>query len=359
MPWSTTAPSAAGGATTIAPSETRSSATAARPDTIVYPRSRQRHHGRNGRDHRIEGGSQLRPPRRRHRTVLGRQHYPTGSSAKAPTQPRRRSRHGQWPRSSVATAHHGRPQPHLCHSSPTAPSTVLGRQQLRAARQRHHHERRHAHPGHRGGHHRCGHELTTAGDHTCALLADGTARCWGRNALGQLGNGTTTDASTPTPVTRSSSARRPSHPRRRAHLRPGHRWHRTVLGMERLSGSSATAPPRHVHPGDGHRPPRRHRHPHRPRSATPAPALADGTARSAGGRNELRAARQREPPTRPPPPLPVTGVSGVTAIDGGGSSTPAPWWLTAPRAAGGWSARGCWAAAPPRRPRVPVTVLGL
>lgn len=41
--------------------------------------------------------------------------------------------------------------------------------------------------------------ISAARDHACALLADGTARCWGRNQLGQLGNGTTTD-SFPTPA---------------------------------------------------------------------------------------------------------------------------------------------------------------
>jgi alpha-tubulin suppressor-like RCC1 family protein len=36
--------------------------------------------------------------------------------------------------------------------------------------------------------------------HTCARLSDGTARCWGRNASGELGDGTTTQRTTPVPV---------------------------------------------------------------------------------------------------------------------------------------------------------------
>ena len=40
--------------------------------------------------------------------------------------------------------------------------------------------------------------ITVGGDHTCAILDDGSVSCWGNNSGGQLGDGTTTDRLTPT-----------------------------------------------------------------------------------------------------------------------------------------------------------------
>jgi len=42
--------------------------------------------------------------------------------------------------------------------------------------------------------------------HSCAVLADGTIRCWGRNNFGQLGDGTNTDALRPVEVSGISGA---------------------------------------------------------------------------------------------------------------------------------------------------------
>ena len=43
--------------------------------------------------------------------------------------------------------------------------------------------------------------IAVGNSHACARLADGSAKCWGWNAYGQLGNGSTTDSKTPVAVT--------------------------------------------------------------------------------------------------------------------------------------------------------------
>src|SRR5687768_15813015 len=44
-------------------------------------------------------------------------------------------------------------------------------------------------------------KIVGGNEHSCALVADGTVRCWGRNGSGQLGDGTTNDSSSPRTVT--------------------------------------------------------------------------------------------------------------------------------------------------------------
>jgi alpha-tubulin suppressor-like RCC1 family protein len=54
-------------------------------------------------------------------------------------------------------------------------------------------------------------DISTGGTHTCAVLTNGTVKCWGWNFRGQLGDGTTTKRLTPVTVTgisRSSCAQR-------------------------------------------------------------------------------------------------------------------------------------------------------
>jgi hypothetical protein len=70
--------------------------------------------------------------------------------------------------------------------------------------------------------------VAAGGAHTCLLEATGRVLCWGRNAEGQLGDGTTIAHALPAPV--SGSRRRRRSPRARATPAPARRRQGVVLG---------------------------------------------------------------------------------------------------------------------------------
>ena len=51
-----------------------------------------------------------------------------------------------------------------------------------------------------------GASIALGGDYSCALLADGTMKCWGSNDYGQLGDGTTTNSTIPVEVSGITTA---------------------------------------------------------------------------------------------------------------------------------------------------------
>src|SRR5262245_12034323 len=73
--------------------------------------------------------------------------------------------------------------------------------------------------------------LAAGQDYSCVVTREGTARCWGDNEYGRLGDGTATDRHTPVAVSGLSGAvaiARRSGP----HVRAPQRRHRALLGVQ-------------------------------------------------------------------------------------------------------------------------------
>ena len=75
--------------------------------------------------------------------------------------------------------------------------------------------------------------IAVGGGQACAVLADGTVRCWGNNEYGQLGNGSEAR------LDRAGQGARHRRPPsrcagRRPHLRAAGRWRGCLLGVQRV-----------------------------------------------------------------------------------------------------------------------------
>jgi alpha-tubulin suppressor-like RCC1 family protein len=156
------------------------------------------------------------------------------------------------------------------------------------------------------------------GSHTCALVGDGTAHCWGANFSGQLGDGTTTQRTTPTPVSGLSGA---------TALSAGATHSCALLGdgTARCWGDNGSG-----QLGDGT--PNQRTTPTPVSGVSSATAIAastgftcarlsDGTARCWGANYAGQLGHPDTSVIQTPVPTLVAGVSGATAISTGGAHT--------------------------------------
>ena len=74
--------------------------------------------------------------------------------------------------------------------------------------------------------------ISAGGRHTCALLIEGAAKCWGYGEFGQLGGGTTADSEVPADVSGPTSGVCRDNRRGKPDLRAHDRWRGDVLGID-------------------------------------------------------------------------------------------------------------------------------
>jgi len=74
-------------------------------------------------------------------------------------------------------------------------------------------------------------ETVAGSGHSCARLLDGSAKCWGYNEMGHLGDGTTTTRLTPVAVVCGDQQRHRDHRRKCSHLCTPGGWISKVLGI--------------------------------------------------------------------------------------------------------------------------------
>ena len=172
--------------------------------------------------------------------------------------------------------------------------------------------------------------ITTGAYHTCALLGNGTVRCWGRNGQGQLGNGTFTNSSTPVAVSGLTGVAAVSGGgvHTCAVLTDGtvRCWGENEFGQ---LGNGTTATCDHAGAGDGNQ--RRRR---RQRRVAPHLRAPWGRHGAVLGAEPVRAARRTGRTANRTTPVPVSGITGAVGVTAG-------WWHHSCALLGSGTVR-CW-----------------
>jgi alpha-tubulin suppressor-like RCC1 family protein len=164
--------------------------------------------------------------------------------------------------------------------------------------------------------------VSAGGSHSCAVMADGTAKCWGNNNNGQVGNNSTTESLAPVPVSGITGSAPPSTA---VSVSTGQLYSCAVMadGTARCWGDNTYGPLGNNSTDDSPVPV--------PVSGTtgltPAATalsvstggshscavMADGTAKCWGNNGSGQLGNSLTTPSPVPVPVPVSGITGLTA----------------------------------------------